>query len=373
MKLLMKPCTHSYFLIAGMAVACSACRGPEAKKNVLANALATASIHVHPTATQDVAAAATSIILQSTDGGLTWQDISDGLPENEQPEGFFAGESGVYVHVKNVMYHSKRNLKTPVWEKENVPDLKSRSSRGWSSTSIAFNRSGVMAYNYDGQIYQKTSAAETWLPIHTNFKEHALRTIFETSDGTLFLGYDHGLYKSVDKGKNWKQVQKGPVFNVVESEGVLMATRGTSIMRSTDNGEHWEWIISEGRVGHFVERIDGGFVAVSDGSITKPRRIRISLDNGETWKDIDEGLPPSLSISSIKQIGKYLICSHPDGIFRSSDMGKTWTRVYTAVEEFMDAFIEVSYSTQRVNASRTVFTIYTSGNTLYAVAKIAGC
>jgi photosystem II stability/assembly factor-like uncharacterized protein len=57
---------------------------------------------------------------------------------------------------------------------------------------------------------------------------------------------------------------------------------------------------------------------------TEFSRIRISLDSGKTWKAIDEGLPPALYILSIKQIGKYFVFSHPDGIFRSSDMGKTW-------------------------------------------------
>src|SRR5688572_29554164 len=68
-------------------------------------------------------AGATNLIYKSTDGGQTWQDISKGLPAIEQPINYFAGESDLYLHVKNVMYRSKSNLKTPVWEKENVPDL----------------------------------------------------------------------------------------------------------------------------------------------------------------------------------------------------------------------------------------------------------
>ncbi|MEI9921899.1 MAG: hypothetical protein WDO14_24370 [Bacteroidota bacterium] len=72
---------------------------------------------------------ATNIILQSKDGGQTWQDISNGLPEIEQPEGFFAGASEVYLGTNGVMYSSKSSLKTPVWEKENVPYLRSTSTR----------------------------------------------------------------------------------------------------------------------------------------------------------------------------------------------------------------------------------------------------
>ena len=282
------------------------------------------SITANPTTTDSVKAVATNIIFQSKDGGQTWQDISQGMPANEQPEGFFAGESDVYLRVNNEMYRSKSNLKTPVWEKENVLDPR--------CTSIAFNRSGVMAYNYEGQIYQKMSSMGTWLPIYTNFKNQSVETIFETSSGTVFLGCGNGLYKSADNGRSWKHVLNGGWGDLVESEGVLIGTGQSGIIRSTDNGERWERVISEGGVGIAVERIDGGFAAISYNTSTKSRRIRISLDSGKTWKAIDEGLQPSLSISSIKQMGKYLICGHPDGIFRSSDMGKTWNIVHASVE-----------------------------------------
>ncbi|MBI1769578.1 MAG: exo-alpha-sialidase [Bacteroidetes bacterium] len=316
--------------------------------------------------TNNVEPPATNIILQSKDGGQTWQDISQDLPENEQPEDFFAGESDVYLRVKNKMYRSNNNLITPVWEKENVLDPR--------CTSIAFNRSGVMAYNYEGQIYRKVSSEGTWLPIYTNFKKHLMRTIFETADGTVFLGSDNGLYKSTDKGQSWKQVQNGGlVGDMVESEGVLIATGAKGIMRSADNGEHWEGVISEGGVGIAVERIEGGFAAISYSSSTMTRRIRISLDSGKTWKAIDEGFQPpsfissikaleaSALISSIKQVGKYLICGHPDGIFRSSDMGKTWNMVHPSV----DNTLKIS--------NKKVFKIYVSGNVLYAVVRDSGC
>ena len=38
-------------------------------------------------------------------------------------------------------------------------------------------------------------------------------------------------------------------------------------------------------------------------------------------------LQSSSEISSIKQMGKYLICGRSDGLFRSSDMGKTWQQL----------------------------------------------
>lgn len=312
-------------------------------------------------------------ILKSTDGGKIWQDISSGLPETEQRLNFYAGASDLYLNANDVLYSSKANLKTPVWEKENFTDLKNAPSR--PLTSIIFNRSGVMAYNFEGQIYQKTPGAETWLPIHANFKKATMRMIFETADETVFLGLGHGLYKSTDKGENWRKVKHdGGVVNMLESEGVLIATGTKGIMRSTDNGEHWQWVISEGGFGMAVERIEGGFAAIDYNTTTKTRRIHISLDNGRTWKAISDGLPPSPSISSIKQIGKYLVCGHPDGIFRSADMGKTWNIIHPGVDKADKTEFKFVLPWDKPSGEpNKVFKIYTSRNVLYAVAVSTGC
>ncbi len=102
------------------------------------------------------------------------------------------------------------------------------------------------------------------------------------------------------------------------------------------------------------------------------RRIHISLNSGKTWKVIDEGLRPATTISSIKQIGKdLLICGHPDGIFRSSDMGNTWNIVHPSVDKNEFRNIKTS-NTDPSDDQRKVFTIYASGNLLYAVAGGAG-
>ena len=303
-------------------------------------------------------------VLKSIDGGQTWEDIGEGLLEIEQPVNFFAGESDIYLYSKEVIYHSKSNLKAPVWVNGNVPYPK--------AASIVFNHSSVMAFNQQGHIYQKKADANTWLPIYTGFKKRGMRSIFKTSDGTVFLGSDNGLYKSADEGKTWKQVQnEGWVMNVIESQGVLMATGQRGIMRSTDNGEHWQWVISEGGVGIAVETIQDGFAAISYNTEKKSRRVRISMDRGKTWKAIDEKLRPSSSITSIKQVGRYLIIGHPDGIYRSSDMGKTWTSVHPGIDNVTNS--KFKFVTTWNSEPEKVFRIYVSADVLYAVGGGAGC
>jgi photosystem II stability/assembly factor-like uncharacterized protein len=294
-----------------------------------------------------------NVILQSKDGGLTWQDISHSLPGADKPQDLFVDESELYLRMNDAMFRSKANLKTPVWEKEAVLDSR--------FTAIAFNRSGVMAYNYEGEISRRVSAG-TWLPMLINFKKESVNTVFETSNGSLLLGSEDGLYKSTDKGRTWKDVVKGGwVMQLVESEGVLLGTSQNGIIRSMDNGDSWELVISEGGVGIAVEKITGGFAAIFYSSASQARKIKMSIDGGKTWSAIDTGLRPSLSTSSIKQIGKYLVCGHPDGIFRSSDMGKTWNLVHLIFDDSFTMF------------NKKGFKIYVSGSVLYAIENNMGC
>jgi photosystem II stability/assembly factor-like uncharacterized protein len=330
--------------------------------------------------------ATTNIILQSKDGGETWQDISEGLPQQKDGDDYFTNNDGLYVNAGDRIYHNKPNSNVPFWNEEYFL---------YQDYSITPGKTGMFAFNLTGKLLYKPNGSEAWSPLPTDVIIKGVRTVFETTNGTVFIGSDNGLYRSTDKGKNWKQIQNGGWgMNIVESEGVLIGTGQKGIIRSADNGEHWEWVISgEGGVGIAVERIEGGFAAISYSGLTQSRRIRISVDGGTTWKAIDESLQPSKNISSVKQLGGYLFVGHPDGVFRSSDMGKTWNVVHSGVDqnEVKDAKIPnttdssvtktrsivATDSVFNPNASardtRRVFKIYVSGNIVYAVARHAGC
>jgi photosystem II stability/assembly factor-like uncharacterized protein len=297
-------------------------------------------------------AGAANIVFKSTDGGQTWQDISEGLPENLQGDdgfqrdGFFANDSGLHLRAGNGIYHSKPNSAAPFWKKEIFPDKQG---------SIAPGKTGIFAYNYDGQFLQKINGTSVWSPMYTNFQEKEVRTVFETVGGTVFIGSNSGLFKSTNSGKTWKQVHTGGwVMKLVESNGVLMATSQNGILRSTDDGENWDCVLNEGGVGIDVERIKGGFASITYNTESMTRRVRTSYDSGKTWQPIDAGLPADLSIASIIQVGEYFFCGHPTGIFRSSDKGKTWKLLLPSIEN-------------------KVFNLFVSGNVIYAIPRDGGC
>ena len=287
-----------------------------------------------------------NIILRSADAGQTWQDISEGLPENLQPVGFVEKDNAVYVRAGSAIFHSKPKSTAPFWEEEIFPD---------DYSDIAPGKNGIFAYNYGGQFLQRINRTSVWSLMYTNFQVKEVRTVFETAHGTLFIGCDNGLFKSTNSGKNWRQVYaEGWVMKLVESDGILVATSQRGIIRSTDGGENWDRVISEGGVGIAVEHIDGGFAAITYNTTSKTRRVRTSYDGGQTWQPIDAGLPASPSIASIIQVGKYFFCGHPAGVLRSPDKGKTWKLLIPSV-------------------GNKVYNLFVSGNVIYAIPRDGGC
>jgi photosystem II stability/assembly factor-like uncharacterized protein len=306
------------------------------------------------------------IIFKSTDGGQTWQDISKGLPENLREDGirgnsFFANDKGLFLRVGNGLYHSTPNITAPFWTKEISPG---------EHSSIAPGKPGIFAYHYWGVNLKTSNGTSVWSPIFKLFQEPRIRSVFETAGGTIFIGTDRGLFKTANSGKTWKHVFAGGlVGNLAESNGVLLATSMRKIIRSTDNGENWAVAISEGSMAFDVKPIKGGFAAITAGSESGTRSLRTSYDAGKTWQPIDAGHQDKIDAiwrtwndrprvqafqTSIIQVGENFFCVHPDGIFRSSDKGKTWKLLLPSVKD-------------------KVFNLFVSGNVIYAIPSKGGC
>lgn len=289
----------------------------------------------------------TNIVFQSADAGQSWQDISAGLPAGFEPASFFADKGELYLGAEQGVYRNSRLSKNTAWEKE----------MALVEPYIAFSPglAGMIAYNSNCRFYQKLNNTGVWMPIFTDFKGQSVRTVFTAKDGSVFIGCDQGIFKSADQGKTWKHVMPyGWMIKTVESEGVLLCTNQGGILRSTDGGENWDVVLSEGGVGIAVEVIEGGFAAITYNTKSETRRVRTSTDGGKTWQAIDAGLPPTKLISSIKQVGEFFYCGHPQGIYRSADRGNTWQLLFPTIGE-------------------KVFHLSVSDGVMYAVLMNGGC
>jgi photosystem II stability/assembly factor-like uncharacterized protein len=306
-----------------------------------------------------------NIVFRSADGGQTWQDISKGLPaklreDSIRGNSFFANEKGLFLKVDKELYQSTPNATAPFWTEVNLPGAQS---------SIAPAKPEIF---YWGANLKKANGTSVWSPIFENFHQPHISIAFETAGGSIFIGTDRGIFKTVDNGKTWKHVHAGRLIgHLAESDGVLLATSMRNIIRSTDDGENWTVVKSEGSVAFDVKPINGGFAAITASSEKSKRSLHTSYDGGKTWQPIDTGLQNKVlvdsiwrtwndrprvqaSMTSIIQVGENFFCTHPDGIFKSSDKGTAWKLLLPAVHG-------------------KVLNLSVSGNVIYAIASKGGC
>lgn len=308
------------------------------------------------------------IVFASADGGQTWQDISKGLPDILREEGIkgntiLANDKGLFVNVGNERYHHTPNATTPLWTKEVVTG---------QNSNIAPGKSGMADYINWAVNVKKTNGTSIWSPLFDNSIEPRIRSTFETANGTIFVATNQGFFKTDNDGQTWKQVYNGNYAgHLAEQNGVLVAIGRKKLIRSADNGETWVETPSEDGVAFDVKPIEGGFVAITAASEPGTRRLSTSYDGGKTWQVVDASARNKAFVDSVgrnwnnrpnwkasavsvTQIGDNLFCTHANGIFRSSDKGKTWTLLLPAVAD-------------------KYFNLFISGKMIYAITSKGGC
>ena len=137
------------------------------------------------------------------DGGQEWERISDALPPNLWVSRVIASE-----HEKERVY-------------------------------VALN-----GYRYDDfkpYLFVSEDSGRSWNPIHSNLPDSPINVIREdTVDASiLYLGNDHGVYVSFDRGQNWQAFSEGLPKVAVhdlriqdEAKDLVVGTHGRSIYKA---------------------------------------------------------------------------------------------------------------------------------------------
>jgi len=228
---------------------------------------------------------------KTDDMGITWRNISDGYFKTGSVGAVAVAESDPNVVYVGMGEHAPRGVKT---------------------------------HHGDG-VYKSTDAGRTWKRIGLELTQHIARIVIHPKDpnvvyvaaqGALYgPSTQRGIYKSVDGGTTWKQVLY--VNDKTGCSELSMDMTNPRIMYAA----MWE----HGRQPWKV--ISGG-----QGS-----GLYKSVDAGETWTRMEDGLPSEMGKMAIS------VCrSNPDkvyaliesdsekeagGLFVSDDAGASWDRV----------------------------------------------
>jgi len=250
--------------------------------------------------------------------------------------------------------------------------------RGGRSDAVAGVPQNPQLYYFGGVgggLWKTENAGITW----TNITDGQLKTssvgaiaVAPSDPNVLYLGmgendargvaisHGDGVYKSTDAGRTWKHIgldatraisrikisPANPDLVYVAAQGATFgATKDRGVYRSKDGGATWQNVL-------FVNETTGPCELAMDPTnprilyaafwdhLRKPWEVRSggpgsgiykSIDGGDTWQKINEGLPKligkiGISVSSNPERLYAIVEADPDGgVYRSDNAGKTWT------------------------------------------------
>ena len=233
-----------------------------------------------------------------------------------------------------------------------------------------------------GGVWKTENSGTTWNPIFDNERSYSIGCIaldpknaniiwVGTGEnvGGRHVGYGDGIYKSEDAGKTWKNMglkksehlskiiihpEKSHIIWVA-SQGPLWSQGGErGVYKSIDGGQNWkqtlgdnEWVgatdlIIDPRDPNLLytatwqrHRTVAGYMGGGSGT-----GIYKSNDGGETWKELNNGLPKS----NMGKIGLAISPQKPDviyaaieldrrtgGVYKSNNQGASWEKMSNAV------------------------------------------
>ncbi len=276
-------------------------------------------------------------LLLSSDFGDTWQDISVRMPQTNGITHLLANDNELYAAtVEGYIYHCP-DVDENRWVREYVgPYLKTE-----LVTGIYAGRNGPYISVLGRGLFQKIPATGFWQSIgYDKLNEAHIHDVCELNDGSLLVASAAGMFKSDAQKRHWKQVYaSGWATDLAVNENAVIASAQPGILRSTD-GEHWTTTLKDEAAIYHTLSIGGQFKAIrsripfhentTDGALQKHMKIRFteSSDGGSTWSSSQAAGFMPVNFDNVEINDSYLYATHPEGISRSSDGGKSWKMIY---------------------------------------------
>lgn len=198
-----------------------------------------------------------------------------------------------------------------------------------------------------GNLYRSSNGGGSWQRITRGLNSPSSLTDLELSlqnDALAFLGTNgDGVYRSLDKGLSWQNVSNGLdelaiqqlAVSPASSEIVLAASQSGRVYLTQNAGESWQQVVRSDTPIEAVSFSRNGQFAIA----VNESQLLISGNRGETWQFSDRaasGLPlgsPVVAVQSDRSGELIWLATQTEGIFQTSDQGKTWTKLASSIPE----------------------------------------
>ena len=317
-------------------------------------------------------------ILRSTDGGLNWTDITNDIPVPNVSDIAITPDGRVLYAATNTFYSSGSGA--GIYKSTDGGNTWMPVNRGLEETSLKFEvllmdkddpnvlytgsfRGGAGIYKTSdgGQRWHRTifDASGWWQESFDN-----TWALAEGADSRLYVTTWSGINRSDDNGETWRPRSQGlgnvMVYDIAldprTPSTVYLGLADIGPWKSTNGGHTWSQIkdgyyepygrVSGSAAAFAISPSDPNVIysAVEGSSGTTLMGVNKSVNGGQTWMAINDGLPgpdPAWSatdvvVHSVTAAVAYVGIAFDTGgggVFKTTNGGASWTRLTNIVSE----------------------------------------
>jgi photosystem II stability/assembly factor-like uncharacterized protein len=304
------------------------------------------------------------IIVTTTDGGTTWNTPGSGTTKNLYAVHFIDANTGAIVGDQGVFLRTTNGGNS--WS-QTTPFTGAQYGVHFRTTEIG------TVVGTSGYIYKTTNAGQNWTSVRTTDGKTLYCVQFANADSGIAAGFNNTVARTTDGGATWKNLSgvignhKSVHFTSV-SNGFIAS--GGTILNTTNGGATWTptyiptytelrsihfgsalFGIAAGYYGEMYRTTDGGvnwnqsskgttvqlnsihYAGANDGIVagntdSSKGTVLFTNDAGKNWRKYLLGLTTVNLYSCYMKNGSTAIVAG-QGIYKTTDSGKTWTRPLT--------------------------------------------
>ncbi len=300
-------------------------------------------------------------VFRSTDDGTTWSKVAlsseviRSIAIDTSGNIFYAGEPAGPVATSGVFRSTDLGR---TWKCLGQPGI---SQDVWA---LEIDPQGhIFAGSNGGGIYRSTDDGDSWKWM-ADLKSDVLSFAVD-SRGTIFAGTDgNGIWCTSDDGGNWAQTgltSLSVLCLTVNHVGSILAGTNKGIYASTDGGITWSQCL--------LESVSAIWTAPSGTLFASGSTIFRSTNNGNTWVTINSA-PALVSSFASNSTGTVYIGSYRTGVYESTDDGDSWIESNDGLADLWIASLAVGPSGQ-VYAGGQAGDLYATENSTSSLRKLA--
>ena len=243
----------------------------------------------------------------------------------------FDSEGNFYAAVSNQGLYVSTDF-GKIWEKRNS---------GLNSYHITDILSSfpnqIILGTFDLGLYSSINDGLSWRPINSGIKSVSITCFLQYKD-FLFAGSEQGIiYRTLDLGDSWERIDSNYTLNAIHcfgksDKGSLFFTNYHGIFKSNDEGKTWYKVSNLygfSFANYALPNLNMEYIFVA----CEANGIYFSTNEGENWFPLRNPLKEMWVRKIAVNSRGDLYALSGNKIFRTSEMGRTWEKVYQGNNE----------------------------------------